>query len=472
MDLHPGMSRRTRLIHFVGIGGIGMSGIAEVLLNLGYQVRGSDLEESETTRRLAGLGGDIRFGHLASNVDSVDVVVVSSAVKADNVEVRAARSAKVPVIRRAEMLAELMRLKFGIAVGGTHGKTTTTSMVATVLTHAGLDPTVVVGGKINKLGTNAVLGQGPYLVAEADESDGSFHHLSPTVVVVTNIDPEHLDFYQGGIEQIREAFISFVNRVPFYGLAVLCSDHEGVQSILPLVEKRSTTYGLNPQADFQARNVVSEGHQSHFDLHVRGDLRGRSTLSMVGIHNVQNALATLAIADELGVSMDVAMAGLATFEGVDRRFSVRGERGGVMVVDDYGHHPEEIRVTLEGARMAYPERRLVVGFQPHRYSRTRDLADGFAGVFHPAEVVVVAPIYAAGEAPIEGISSDALVEAISARGHRQVRSAESVEATAEALAEVAQPGDVVITFGAGDIWRAGAMLLDQLASAEGGDSDK
>lgn len=465
-SLHPGLARRTRLIHFVGVGGIGMSGIAEVLLNLGYQVRGSDLRESDTTRRLAGLGGDIRFGHLASNVDGCDVVVVSSAVKADNVEVRAAREQKIPVIRRAEMLAELMRLKFGVAIGGTHGKTTTTSMVASVLTHAGLDPTVVVGGKLNKLGTNAVLGQGAYLVAEADESDGSFHHLSPTIVAVTNVEAEHLDFYEGGLEQIRDAFASFVNRIPFYGLAVLCSDHEGVQAILPRVEKRFVTYGLNPQADFQARNIEAAGQVTRFDVHVRGEAAGRCELSMVGHHNVQNALAALAIADELGVPMSDAIVGLATFEGVDRRFTVRGERGGVMVVDDYGHHPAEIRVTLDGARRAYPDRRLVVGFQPHRYTRTRDFLDDFAGAFHDAELVVVTPIYAAGEAPIDGVSTDRLVEAMSDRGHRGARVSESVEDTARLLAEVTEPGDVVITFGAGDIWRAGAMLLERLGGEE------
>lgn len=465
MDVHPAMSRRTRLIHFVGIGGIGMSGIAEVLLNLGYGVRGSDMKASDTTQRLADLGGDIRIGHLSSNVEGVDVVVVSTAVKADNVEVRAARERKVPIIRRAEMLAELMRLKFGIAIGGTHGKTTTTSIVAAMLTHAGLDPTVVVGGKINKLGSNAKLGQGPYLVAEADESDGSFHHLNPTIVAVTNIDAEHLDFYTGGIEQIRETFVAFVNRVPFYGLAVLCADHHGVQAILPKVEKRFVTYGLSPNADYIARNLTFDGPNTSFDLIANGEARGRCSIAMLGEHNVRNALASLAIADELGVALDIAIAGIGAFDGVQRRFTVRGESNGVMVVDDYGHHPEEILVTLDGARRAYPDRRIVVGFQPHRYTRTRDFLDAFATAFNDAAVLVVSDIYAAGEAPIDGIDSPRLVAELTAHGHRGARHAATVEDVATALEDLVEPGDLVITFGAGDIWRAGAVLLDRLEAS-------
>jgi UDP-N-acetylmuramate--alanine ligase len=463
-DLHPavGMGHRTRLIHFVGIGGIGMSGIAEVLLNLGYGVRGSDMKSSETTQRLESLGGDVRIGHDGSNVDGVDVVVVSSAVKSDNAEVRAARRAKIPVIRRAEMLAELMRLKYGIAIGGTHGKTTTTSLVATMLTHAQLDPTVVVGGKVNKLGSTAKLGQGPYLVAEADESDGSFLHLSPTIAVITNIDPEHLDHYVGGIDEIRDTFVSFVNRIPFYGLAVLCIDHPEVQAILPRVEKRYVTYGLSPQADIMATNVRFEGPKTTFDIVVEQEVRGTVTLSMLGRHNVENALAAVAIARELGVPYAAIIEALEDFDGVERRFTVRGVVDDVMVVDDYGHHPAEVRATLAGARAAYPGRRIVVAFQPHRYSRTKNLLDDFATAFNDADVVRFTPIYAAGEAPIEGVSTAALVDVVANHGHRDVREVDDVDAAVAAVVEEARAGDLIINFGAGDIGRAGRLVVSAL----------
>ncbi|MEQ8272176.1 MAG: UDP-N-acetylmuramate--L-alanine ligase [Deltaproteobacteria bacterium] len=456
------MGHRTRLIHFVGIGGIGMSGIAEVLLNLGYGVRGSDMKSSETTQRLESLGGDVRIGHDGSNVDGVDVVVVSSAVKSDNAEVRAARRAKIPVIRRAEMLAELMRLKYGIAIGGTHGKTTTTSLVATMLTHAQLDPTVVVGGKVNKLGSTAKLGQGPYLVAEADESDGSFLHLSPTIAVITNIDPEHLDHYVGGIDEIRDTFVSFVNRIPFYGLAVLCIDHPEVQAILPRVEKRYVTYGLSPQADIMATNVRFEGPKTTFDIVVEQEVRGTVTLSMLGRHNVENALAAVAIARELGVPYAAIIEALEDFDGVERRFTVRGVVDDVMVVDDYGHHPAEVRATLAGARAAYPGRRIVVAFQPHRYSRTKNLLDDFATAFNDADVVRFTPIYAAGEAPIEGVSTAALVDVVANHGHRDVREVDDVDAAVAAVVEEARAGDLIINFGAGDIGRAGRLVVSAL----------
>lgn len=461
-DGNLGMAKRTRLIHFVGIGGIGMSGIAEVLLNLGYQVRGSDLKASDTTRRLEGLGGEVRLGHDAGHVGGADVVVVSSAVQADNPEVVAARRANIPVIRRAEMLAELMRLKFGIAIAGSHGKTTTTSMVAAILSHARLDPTVVVGGKVNRLGAPAKLGQGPYLVAEADESDGSFLHLSPTIAVVTNIDPEHLDHYVGGMAEIREAFAAFVNRIPFYGLAVLCADHPEVLALLPRVEKRVVSYGLSPQADIQGREVIFAGPETSFEWVKRGQVAGRVRLRMLGQHNVQNALAALAVADELGVPDELAREALEEFDGVERRFSVRGEEGEVMVVDDYGHHPAEIRATLAGARQAYPGRRIVVAFQPHRYTRTRDLLGEFATAFHDADAVLLTPIYAASEAPIEGVSAESLVESIARHGHRDVRSVASVDAAVEALAAEARAGDLIIALGAGDIGRAGAALVAAL----------
>ncbi|MCK6549333.1 UDP-N-acetylmuramate--L-alanine ligase [Myxococcota bacterium] len=456
------MVKRTRTVHFVGIGGIGMSGIAEVLLNLGFRVRGSDLKGSETTKRLAALGGDIRGGHVAENVEGVDVVVVSSAVRPDNPEVVAARAAKIPVIRRAEMLAELMRLKFGIAIGGTHGKTTTTSLVATILTHARFDPTVVVGGKLNKLGSNAKLGQGPYLVAEADESDGSFLHLSPTIAVVTNIDPEHLDHYTRGIEEIRDTFVDFVNRIPFYGLAVLCLDHPGVQEILPRVERRFTTYGQSPQADLQARNLAFDGPVTSFDLVKRGQACGRVRLHMLGTHNVLNALAALAVADELGIADDEAIAALAEFDGVDRRFSIRGVVEDVMVVDDYGHHPEEIRATLRGARQAYPDRRMTVVFQPHRYTRTRDLMADFTSAFNEADVVHVLPIYAAGEPPIDGVSSSELVERIARHGHRSVHAATSIDQVGALVGAEVRPHELVITLGAGDVTRTGEVVLREL----------
>jgi len=465
-DLHPGMSRRTRLVHFVGIGGIGMSGIAEVLITLGYQVRGSDLRKSDTTNRLAKLGGDIRFGHSAQNVDGVDVVVVSTAVDSENAEVKAARAQKIPVIRRAEMLAELMRLKFGIAIGGTHGKTTTTSIVASLLTTSGLDPTAVVGGKVNKLGSNAKLGQGPYLVAEADESDGSFHHLTPTIVVVTNIDAEHLDFYTGGIDEIRRTFVEFVNRIPFYGLAILCSDHPNVQAILPEVERRFVTYGMNPQADIRASNLTFDGPCTRFDLTIRDTDYGPCAFPMVGIHNVQKALAALDIADELGLDIKEAIKGIEAFDGVQRRFTQRGEVDDILVIDDYGHHPEEIRVTLSGARKAYPDRRIVVGFQPHRYTRTRDFLEDFSMSFHEADLVVISDIYAAGEDPIADINSERLVEMINGCGHRDVRHVKSVSDVANMLATITTSGDLVITFGAGDIWRASEQLLELLQERE------
>jgi UDP-N-acetylmuramate--alanine ligase len=461
-DTNIGMKARTRLIHFVGIGGIGMSGIAEVLLTLGYQVRGSDLKESDTTKHLADLGGDVRIGHEAQHVVGADVVVISSAVAHSNVEVIEARRLKIPVIRRAEMLAELMRLKFGIAIAGTHGKTTTTSLVAAVLSEAAFDPTIVVGGKVNRLGTTARLGQGPYLVAEADESDGSFLHLSPTIAVVTNIDPEHLDHYQHGIAEIQDAFASFVNRIPFYGLAVLCLDHPGVQAILPRVERRFVTYGLGAQADFVARNVSFEGTKTSFEVVRRGRSIGRFELHMLGEHNVQNALAALAIADELEIHDEVAHRALAQFDGVERRFSIRGIVDDAVVVDDYGHHPAEIRATLAGARRAYPERRFLVAFQPHRYTRTRDLIEDFATAFNEADVLVITPIYAAGEAEIPGVSADRLIEKIRGFGHRDVRSAVSVDDTIRLLAEEAKPNDLIVAFGAGDIGRTGKALVKAL----------
>jgi UDP-N-acetylmuramate--alanine ligase len=450
---------RAQKIHFVGIGGIGMSGIAEVLLNLGYAVRGSDVRASETTRRLADLGGVIHLGHAAEHVQDADVVVISSAVRRDNPEVVEARRRLIPVIPRAEMLAELMRLKIGVAVAGSHGKTTTTSMVAAVMDRAGKDPTVVIGGKVNSLGTNARLGQGEYLVAEADESDGSFLKLSPTVAVVTNIDPEHLDHY-GSLDALKETFLDFVNKVPFYGLSVLCLESANVQSLLPRVEKRYVTYGTISQADYCVRDVRIEGMTATFTPVRRGQALEPLTLQMVGRHNVLNALAAIAVADELEIPYEQTRAALAEFGGVQRRFTIRGEEGGVMVVDDYGHHPAEIRATLLGAREAFP-RRVVAVFQPHRYTRTKLLFDQFATAFYDAELVLVTDIYAAGEDPIPDVSARALAAAIRDHGHRDVSWASNLTQLGELLDQRVQPGDLVITLGAGDVWRAGQELLER-----------
>jgi UDP-N-acetylmuramate--alanine ligase len=453
--------KRDTRIHFVGIGGIGMSGIAEVLVNLGYGVSGTDLKESDTTRRLVELGATVKYGHDARHLGDADVVVISSAVKPSNPEVVEARARAIPVIPRAEMLAELMRMKYGIAIAGSHGKTTTTSLVATVLRAAGLDPTAVIGGKLPSLGSNARLGQGEYLVAEADESDGSFMKLSPTVAVVTNIDPEHLDHY-GSLERLKQTFADFINKVPFYGLAVLCLDHEHVQAILPLVEKRHVTYGLSPLADYRAIDLSFSALKSTFTAVVRGKTLGPVELAMPGQHNVLNSLAVLAVADFLGIDFDTYREALAAFTGVGRRFTVRGEAGGVMVVDDYGHHPAEIRATLAGARTGFRERRLVVAFQPHRFTRTRDLLHEFARAFNEAEMVAVSDIYAAGEEPIEGVSSARLVEEMRACGHRGAIHVPKRADIAGVLGPRLVEGDIFITLGAGDVWQVGEEILSRL----------
>ena len=452
---------RSPRIHFVGIGGIGMSGIAELLLNLGYAVSGSDLRGSEATRRLSGLGGRIELGHAALHVGDADVVVISSAVRRDNPEVVEARRRKIPVIPRAEMLAELMRLKQGIAIAGSHGKTTTTSMAAHLMAHAGLDPTAVVGGKMNAFGSNAKLGKGDWIVVEADESDGSFLHYAPTLVVVTNVDPEHLDHW-GTEEALKRGFVEFVNKVPFYGTAILCIDHPGVQSILPQVDKRFVTYGEAPQADYRATRVEVLGPRMAFEATRRGEPLGRFELAMVGRHNALNALAVVALADLLGVPVEVTRSALASFQGVQRRFTIRGERGGVTVVDDYGHHPAEVRATLRGAREAYG-RRVVCLFQPHRYTRTRDLLEEFKTSFNDADVLLVADVYAASEEPIPGVTGAALAEGIRACGHKDVAHVPRAGLAAAARARVRE-GDVVITLGAGDVTAAGPELLELLGS--------
>jgi len=453
------MFRKGLAIHFVGIGGIGMSGIAELLLNLGYRVSGSDQRRSETTERLAGLGASIRLGHTPGNVPADGhVVVVSSAVRADNPEVVEAHRRKIPVIPRAEMLAELMRMKYGIAIAGTHGKTTTTSMVATVLATAGWDPTAVVGGKLNSLGSNAKLGQGDFLVAEADESDGSFLKLSPTVAVVTNIDPEHLDYYTG-IGQIKETFLHFINKVPFYGFSVLCIDHPNVQELLPSVEKTVVTYGFSRHADYRGEGIAAEGMLNRFAVFARGEAMGELALHAPGRHNVSNALAAVAVASELGIPFDQVRRGLAEYGGVARRFQVRGETGGVTVVDDYAHHPVEVRATLAAAREVWPGRRIVVGFQPHRYSRTRALFRDFLSAFNDADLLLVFDVYGAGEAPIDEAAGDRLCEAIREHGHKGALYMGKAGDSAEAVRSLLQPGDIFLTMGAGDVWKLGEALL-------------
>jgi UDP-N-acetylmuramate--alanine ligase len=447
-------------IHFVGIGGIGMSGIAEVLLNLGYKVSGSDLRKSETTERLSLLGGEIFYGHAGENIADADVVVISSAVKDDNPEVMEAKERLIPVIPRAEMLAELMRMKYGIAIAGTHGKTTTTAMISTILGHAGIDPTIVIGGKLNSIGTNARLGQGKFLVAEADESDGSFLKLSPTIAVVTNIDADHLDFYSG-IEQIKETFVEFINKVPFYGLAVLCLDSGNVADIIPQVKKRFITYGLSSQADFRAGEIRMSGGIASFVAYYRGERLGEITFRMPGAHNVMNALATIAVAMELNVPFGKIQEGFQEFGGVGRRFQVKGEIGDVMVVDDYGHHPAEIRATLAAAKGGW-DRRLVVVFQPHRYSRTKELFDEFVKSFYDADVLVLTDIYPAGETPIEGVNAESLYKSIKKHGQKDVAYVPNRDAVNDHLLQILKPGDIVLTLGAGNIWQTGEALLKRL----------
>lgn len=454
-----------RRIHFVGIGGIGMSGIAEVLLNLGYQVSGSDLSESDTTRRLASLGASISYGHHAETVtQATDVVVISSAVKYANPEVVRARELMIPVIPRAEMLAELMRLKYGIAVAGTHGKTTTTSLVAAVLAQAHLDPTIVIGGKLNVLGSNARLGQGRFLVAEADESDGTFLLLSPTIVVVTNIDPEHLDFY-GDMEKVKAAYLDFINRVPFYGRAILCLDSVNVRGLLPHVRKRFVTYGLSPEAEFTARNLTVSGLTTHCEVWHGEEELGELHLNLPGRHYALNALAVVAVSRELGIPFAQVQEALSGFAGIQRRFEVKGEAAGVLVVDDYGHHPEEVRATLRAAREGMGQedsRRIVALFQPHRYTRTRDLFDEFLSAFDDVDVLILTEIYPAGEDPIASVSGEALYRALKKRGHVEVHYAPTKEELVTMTLSLIEAGDVVMTLGAGDIHRIGVALLERL----------
>jgi UDP-N-acetylmuramate--alanine ligase len=453
------MRHKVRRVHFVGIGGSGMSGIAEVLLNLGYVVTGSDVVESAATRRLARLGATVHIGHTAEHVAQADAVVVSTAVNDDNPEVAAARARKVPVVPRALMLAELMRLRQGIAVAGTHGKTTTTSLIASVLAEAGMDPTFVIGGRLEAAGSNAKLGSGEFIVAEADESDASFLYLSPVLAVVTNIDADHMETYGHDFGRLKQAFVDFVQRIPFYGMAVLCADDANVRDIIPAITKQITTYGLAPDAQVRASDVRAEGVQMHFTAHVGVNGKARKLdirLNTPGLHNVQNALAAIAVGFEIGAPEAAIVKALADFRGVGRRFQRWGEvrlpRGGVCtLVDDYGHHPAEMAATLAAARGAFPGRRLLVAFQPHRYTRTRDCFEDFVKVLSTADALVLTEVYPAGEAPIVAADGRFLARAVRVHGKVEPIFVETLEEMCEAVLNAARDGDVVLIMGAGSI---------------------
>ncbi|MFO7675894.1 MAG: UDP-N-acetylmuramate--L-alanine ligase [bacterium] len=457
------MLGRLRKVHFIGVGGVGMSGIALLLKGLGFEVSGSDLAESDLTRRLADNGVRITIGHDAANCLGAEVVVHSTAVASDNPELACARQHGIPVIRRAEMLAELMRLKFSIAVSGSHGKTTVTSLISHLLERAGLDPTTIIGGRVLGSGAGARLGQSEYLVAEADESDRSFLVLYPSIAVVTNIEAEHLDFYKD-LADIKREFVRFVNRVPFYGSVILCADSPAVRSVQRRVKRRVVTYGLEAPADLRAKDIQQYAFSSAFTLAIKGTESGRFSIPMPGLHNVQNALATIAVALELGIELKIAEQALLTFSGVHRRLERKGEKRGIAVFDDYGHHPTEVRVTVETLRHAFPGRRLLVVFEPHRYSRTRHLGREFGDAFNAADVVFVTRIYAASEQPIQGIDAGLIVEAVrqSGRGGIEVRFLPEFEEVAAEVCAAARPGDVILTLGAGSIWKTGEEILNAL----------
>nr|MDJ0819119.1 UDP-N-acetylmuramate--L-alanine ligase [Desulfobacterales bacterium] len=427
----------------------------------GYKVSGSDLKASDITERLQSLGGVVFEGHRSEQIAGADVVVTSSAVSSDNPEVAAAEQASIPVIPRAEMLAELMRLKYSVAIAGAHGKTTTTSMVASVLAGGGLDPTVVIGGKLKGIGSNAVLGQGDFIVAEADESDGSFLKFSPAIAVVTNIDREHLDFYPD-MAAIKSVFLNFIDRIPFYGLAILCLDNEPIQDLIPQLKKRYITYGRSSQADLQIRDVEFDKRQSHFTVVHVGKKLGRITLNLPGLHNVYNATASIAVGLELDVPLAAIKSALESLEGVQRRLEIKGEVGGITVVDDYGHHPTEIKTTLDALQKCWPERRKVVVFQPHRYTRTQALFDDFTRAFYQSDTLLVLPIYAASERAIEGVSGQRLCEGIQAHGHKEVFCARDMQNAVDYLKQNLKPDDVVLTLGAGDVWKVGERILKEM----------
>ncbi len=460
------MFRKIKHIHFVGIGGIGMSGIAEVLLNMGYTVSGSDIKLSSTTERLSGLGARVYEGHSPGNIDRADVVVYSSAVRQNNPELEAARSKQIPIIPRAEMLAELMRMKYGIAVAGTHGKTTTTSMIARVLTQAGLDPTIVVGGKLRSLDTNARLGTGDYLVCEADESDRSFLKLSPTISVITTIEEEHMESY-ADLQAVLDTYVEFANRVPFFGCVVLCLDDRNLQTILPRIERRCVTYGLKTQANVKAKDVVFDGFGSTYTFESNGGEAQQIRLAVPGLHNVSNSLAACAVGLELGVDIGTIREALADFKGVRRRFEIKGEVEQIVVVDDYAHHPTEIEVTLEAARRAWPGR-IVAVFQPHLYSRTQRLASAFGKSFYNADLLFVTDIYGAREDPVEGVTGKLVSSACTDFGHKSAVYVGEKSEVAERLVELVRPGDMVVTIGAGDVYKIGEELLELLKQKRAG----
>ena len=455
------MFKKIQHIHFVGIGGVGMSGIAEVLINLGYRVSGSDLKQTTVTERLKSMGGTIYQGHRRDNIKEADVVVISSAVEPDNPEVSEAKLKKIPVIPRAEMLAELMRLKYSVTVSGTHGKTTTTSMIGLVLARGGLDPTVVIGGKLANFGSNAKLGKGEYLVAEADESDGSFLKLTPTIAVVTNIDTDHLDYY-GNINKVRKAFLEFVNKIPFYGAVIVCGDDLQVQKIIPDIKRRYITYGIEKPADLKAVNIIHSILGAEFNLIYFGEDLGRVKLNVPGVHNIYNALAAIAAAMELELKIEDIKRAFLEFRGVDRRIQVKGEARGITVVDDYGHHPTEIKATLSAVKDSWGKRTIVV-FQPHRYTRTKILAKDFGQAFEQADAVIVTEIYAAGEKPIKGVNAGLIVKNIKAsRQGINLKFCPTRQGVIDALMKTVRPNDLVITLGAGDIWKTGEEFLEKL----------
>ncbi|MEN8263018.1 MAG: UDP-N-acetylmuramate--L-alanine ligase [Nitrospirota bacterium] len=470
------MYKRFEKVHFIGIGGVGMSGIAEVLNNLGYEVDGSDLKESETTKRLREFGININIGHKAENVKKADVVVISSAVDPANPEMQAARKMSIPVIPRAEMLAELARLKYAVLVAGAHGKTTTTSLIASLLGEGKLDPTVVIGGKLKGIGSNAKIGWGEFLVAEADESDGSFLKLSPTISVVTNIDREHLDFYKD-INEIKEAFLSFINKVPFYGLSILCGDNEYIKELLPKIQRRFITYGIGEDMDLVAKNISIDGMKSTFEAVLNGKSLGIFEVPLIGAHNISNCLAAIAVANELKVNMDIIRDSLRNFSGVHRRFELKGTVSGINVIDDYGHHPTEITATLRAVRESIKcspgnsssggkqekKGRLVVLFQPHRYTRTRDLLNEFIDAFTDADKVVLMDIYPAGEKPLPGVNSELLFKGIADTG-KEIEYIQGRNEILDYLENELKNEDILLTLGAGDVWKLGEEFLEKRSS--------
>lgn len=455
------MFRKTQHIHFVGIGGSGMSGIAELLINLGYNVSGSDIADSESTERLSRLGAKISIGHRAKNLNNAEVVVFSSAVNQNNEEVVEAKARNVPSIPRAEMLAELMRLKYGIAIGGAHGKTTTTSMVAAVLAGGDLDPTSVVGGRLKSLGTGAKLGKGDFLVAEADESDGSFLKLCPTVVVVTSLDNDHLDFYKN-MGEIKSVFLKFINHIPFYGVSILCLDNENIQSLIPDVERRFITYGLNENADYTAKNIKMSGESTNYVICCHGEELGPINIKMPGIHNVQNSMAAVVVGLELDVAFKSIALSLEKFSGIERRFQIKSNKNNVLIIDDYAHHPTEIKTTLKTIREIYKGKRVIVVFQPHRYTRTKLLLKDFFTSFADADILIISPIYSANEKPMKGISESLIYEGIKKLGQKNVLRMKDKQEIVDYLVHNVKANDVVLTIGAGDIWKVGDEFINKL----------